>query len=39
MKSGWKTDFDNNGKIELVTEIDCMVLLILFTVTPIVVHL
>ncbi|CAI4064808.1 hypothetical protein N7582_002797 [Saccharomyces uvarum] len=24
MKSGWKTDFDNNGKIELVTEIDCM---------------
>ncbi|EJS41625.1 YOR322C [Saccharomyces arboricola H-6] len=24
MKSGWKTDFYNNGKIELVTEIDCM---------------
>ncbi|CAI4052312.1 hypothetical protein SKDZ_15G4570 [Saccharomyces kudriavzevii ZP591] len=24
MKSGWKTDFDNNGKIELVTEIGCM---------------
>ncbi|CCC71709.1 hypothetical protein NCAS_0I00410 [Naumovozyma castellii] len=24
MKSGWKTDFENNGKIELVTEIDCM---------------
>lgn len=24
MKSGWKTDFDNHGKIELVTEIDCM---------------
>lgn len=24
MKSGWKTDFDNNGKIELVTDIDLM---------------
>ena len=24
VKSGWKTDFDNNGKIELVTHIDCM---------------
>lgn len=24
IKSGWKTDFDNNGKIELVTDIDCM---------------
>lgn len=24
MKSGWKTDFDNHGKIELVTDIDCM---------------
>lgn len=24
MKSGWKTDFDNNGQIELITEIDCM---------------
>ena len=24
MKSGWKTDFDQHGKIELVTEIDCM---------------
>ena len=24
VKSGWKTDFDNNGKIELVTDIDCM---------------
>lgn len=24
MKHGWKTDFDNNGKIELVTDIDCM---------------
>ncbi|CCD23014.1 Ldb19p NDAI_0A08610 [Naumovozyma dairenensis CBS 421] len=24
MKSGWKTDFENNGKIELVTDIDCM---------------
>lgn len=26
IKSGWKTDFDNNGKIELVTDIDCMLL-------------
>ncbi|SMN20035.1 similar to Saccharomyces cerevisiae YOR322C LDB19 Protein involved in regulating the endocytosis of plasma membrane proteins by recruiting the ubiquitin ligase Rsp5p to its target [Maudiozyma saulgeensis] len=24
MKSGWKTDFDHHGKIELVTDIDCM---------------
>ncbi|CAB4254118.1 similar to Saccharomyces cerevisiae YOR322C LDB19 Protein involved in regulating the endocytosis of plasma membrane proteins by recruiting the ubiquitin ligase Rsp5p to its target [Maudiozyma barnettii] len=24
MKSGWKTDFDQHGKIELVTDIDCM---------------
>ncbi|CDF90581.1 related to Protein LDB19 [Zygosaccharomyces bailii ISA1307] len=24
MKSGWKTDFDNNGQVELITEIDCM---------------
>lgn len=24
VKNGWKTDFDNNGKIELVTDIDCM---------------
>lgn len=24
IKSGWKTDFENNGKIELVTDIDCM---------------
>ncbi|CAR27728.1 hypothetical protein ZYGR_0N02140 [Zygosaccharomyces rouxii] len=24
MKSGWKTDFDNKGQIELITEIDCM---------------
>lgn len=23
MKSGWKTDFDNNGQIELITDIDC----------------
>ncbi|CCK72670.1 Ldb19p KNAG_0L00470 [Huiozyma naganishii CBS 8797] len=26
IKNGWKTDFDNNGKIELVTDIDCMAL-------------
>ena len=26
LKSGWKTDFDNNGSIELVTEIDCTAL-------------
>lgn len=24
VKSGWKTDFDNNGKIELVIDVDCM---------------
>lgn len=24
MKNGWKTDFDNRGQIELITEIDCM---------------
>lgn len=24
VKTGWKTDFDGNGKIELVTDIDCM---------------
>lgn len=23
LKSGWKTDFDNNGQIELITDIDC----------------
>ena len=26
LKSGWKTNFDNNGSIELVTEIDCTAL-------------
>ena len=26
MKSGWKTDFENNGHVELVTDIDCMLL-------------
>ncbi|EDO14714.1 hypothetical protein Kpol_316p7 [Vanderwaltozyma polyspora DSM 70294] len=24
MKNGWKTDFENNGHVELVTDIDCM---------------
>lgn len=24
MKSGWKTDFDNRGQVELITDIDCM---------------
>ncbi|EDO15798.1 hypothetical protein Kpol_1040p11 [Vanderwaltozyma polyspora DSM 70294] len=26
IKSGWKTDFDNEGKIEIVTDIDCTAL-------------
>lgn len=26
MKSGWKTDFDNSGQVELITDIDCMAL-------------
>lgn len=26
MKSGWKTDFDNSGQVELITDIDCMTL-------------
>lgn len=24
MKSGWKSDFDNHGQVELITDIDCM---------------
>lgn len=26
MKSGWKTDFDNSGQVELITDIDCTTL-------------
>lgn len=26
LKSGWKTDFSNNGKVEIITDIDCSTL-------------